>query len=90
MPRKTIFEYEVNDRGALRAAEKIARAIVQEHPELSYRIISEPGEGAYVKLYGPHEDLVESIAESFNEETLELLLAGTPVYIIYAGKKPPE
>lgn len=85
---RTVFEYKVDYEGARAKAEKLGRAICRRHPEIAYRVEIKTGEGAYLVLYGPEEQ-VRRIAEMRSRRQVDWLLAGTPVYIIYGGSKAP-
>lgn len=81
-----VFEYEIDYQRAREKGEEIARRIVSEHPELSYRIIMKPEKGVYIKLYGEDEELVHNISDGMSEQEAELLLAGTPIHVTYGGR----
>ena len=87
MNKVVVFAYEIDYEKARQEAEKLAREIVQEHPNLKYKIITWPGDGVYIELYGDDEDLVWGISQSLAQKKVRLLISGTPVYIIYGGKK---
>ncbi|MCD5417143.1 hypothetical protein LR021_02070 [Candidatus Bipolaricaulota bacterium] len=87
MAREVVFQYEIDYQGAYKSAEEIAQEIIRDHPELAYRIVTKPGEGVYVKLYGQNEELILEISEGMSERETELLLAGTPVYVTYGGRR---
>lgn len=87
MNEVVIFEYEIDYEKARQEAEKLAREIVQAHPNLKYKIITWQGDGVYIELYGDDEDLVWGISQSLAQKKVRLLISGTPVYIIYGGKK---
>ena len=78
--------YTINYEEAYRKANEIAEEIVSSHPGISYRIMTKPEDGVYVKLYGDNENLIVKIADGMSEREMELLLAGMPVYVIYGGK----
>lgn len=87
MAREVVFQYEIDHERAHEKAEEIAQEIIRNHPELTYKIVTKPGEGVYVKLYGENEELILEISEGMSERETELLLAGTPVYVTYGGKE---
>jgi len=87
MAGEVVFKYEIDYQRAREKGEEIAQEIIRNHPELTYRIVTKPGEGVYIKLYGENEDLILEISEGMSERETELLLAGTPVYVTYGGKE---
>lgn len=90
MSKEVILEYEVDYEKAQQEAEKLAQEIVKDHSGLEYRVFTWAGEGAYIQLFGEDEELVRGISESLSDKKLELLLAGTPVYVIYGGRERPS
>jgi hypothetical protein len=86
---ETIFEYEVDYEGAQAEAEKIARAIVRKHPELSYGIYTRFDEGIFLVLYGPDDEQVYRIANARRKRQVALIDEGKPIYFIYGGPKKP-
>ena len=86
MKKETIFRYEMNYRKAEAQAQTIAESIIKKHPDLEYNILTAEGEGVFVRLFGD-EAKVRQISASMRKKELKLLLAGTPVYIIFGGKK---
>ena len=87
MNQAVIFAYDINYEKARREAEKLAKEIIQKHPNLNYKIVPWQGDGVYLELYGEDEDLVWEISQSLAQKKVRLLAAGAPVYIIYGGKK---
>ncbi len=86
MSKSVIFEYAIDYERARREAEKLAKEIIDEHPNLRYKIVTCQEEGVYIELYGDDEELVWEISQSLVQKKVKLLVAGAPVYIIYGGK----
>jgi hypothetical protein len=86
MGKAVVFEYEIDHEKARREAERLAKGIIQTHPNLRYKIVTWQEEGVYIELYADDEELVWEISQSLAPKKLKLLLAGAPVYIVYGGK----
>jgi hypothetical protein len=86
MRRQVIFDYNIDYEKARCEASKLANEVIRAHPRLKYKIVTSPGEGVFIELYGDNEDLVHQISASLMTKKLKLLLSGAPIYVIYGGK----
>ncbi|HED04538.1 MAG TPA: hypothetical protein ENI60_07220 [Candidatus Fraserbacteria bacterium] len=86
---ETVFEYEVDYEGARAKAKEMARRMQGKHPEIGYRIVTRYDEGVFLELYGPDEERIRRIAKAMDKRVVDLILAGTPVYVIYGGPEEP-
>ena len=86
MGRPVIFEYNIDYEKARCEASKLANEVIRSHPRLKYKIVTLPGEGVFIELYGDNEELVHRISASLMKKKVKLLLSGAPIYVIYGGK----
>ncbi len=82
---RTVFEYEVDYEGARAKAEEMARRMCRKHPDIDYRIVTRYDEGVFLELYGQDEERIRRIAKAMDRRVVDLILAGTPVYVVYGG-----
>jgi len=80
-----IYDYQADYNKAEGEAEKLAKEIIDKHPELEYRVNVWEGKGAFIVLYGDDDEIAMDIAEEMGDRQIELLLLGAPVYITYGG-----
>lgn len=86
MRKQVIFEYDIDYEKARYEASKLANEVIRAYPRLKYKIVTSPGEGVFIELYGDNEELVHQISASLMKKKVKLLLSGAPIYVIYAGK----
>ena len=62
MRKQVIFEYNIDYENARCEASKLANEVIRAHPRLKYKIVTLPGEGVFIELYGDNEELVHRIS----------------------------
>jgi hypothetical protein len=48
MRKQVIFEYNIDYEKARCEASKLANEVIRAHPKLKYKIVTSPGEGAFI------------------------------------------
>ena len=84
MRQQEVFKYDIDYEKVNKKAQEIAQELLRNYPGLKYQIVIRYDEGVFIKLYGD-EELIRTISNSMKKKELKLLIAGSPVYVIYGG-----
>lgn len=82
---ETIFRYEIDYEEAEAQAQNMVTSLLESYADVDYSLLTVEGDGVFIRLFGD-EAKVRKIGAAMRKKEMELLLAGTPVYIIYGGR----